>query len=57
MYRSLYTAWKGYLGEVEKVSKTRLGEYEQIASAVDQLKETKSHKSHIAKKYVDHHLK
>ncbi|KAI1278765.1 F-BAR and double SH3 domains protein 2 [Halotydeus destructor] len=55
--KSVYSAWKSYLDDVDQVSKARLTEFDQISKSCDQLKEIRSHKSNIAKKQIDHHLK
>lgn len=53
----MYTAWKTYLEELDKVSKSRLSEFEQIGSICDTLKEMKSHKTSVGKKTIDQHLR
>ena len=56
-FRSLYSAWKTYLEEVDRNAKYRLSEFDQITCFVDQLKDMKSHKSQVAKRTLDQHLK
>ncbi|RWS17284.1 SH3 domain containing protein 5-like protein [Dinothrombium tinctorium] len=55
--KSLYTVWKQYMEDLDKVSKQRLNEFEQIASACETLKQMKTHKAQIGKKAIDLHLK
>ena len=55
--RSIYSVWKMYLDELDKVTKNRLLQFEQITPYVDNLKQMKSHKAHIGKKVLDTHLK
>lgn len=57
LFRTLYTAWKTYLEEIDRNAKFRLTEFEQVTGFCDQLKEMKSHKSHVAKRTLDQHLK
>ena len=56
-FRTLYTAWKTYIDEVDKYSKNRLAQYENYGAICDNLKEMKTHKVKIGKKSVDHYLK
>ena len=57
MFRSLYTAWKTYLEEMDKNAKYRLSEFEQVTQLVDNLNDIKSHKRQVAKRALDQHLK
>lgn len=55
--RALYTSWKTYLEEVDRFSKNRLAQFDQIVSICDTLKQMKTHKTQMGKKAIDHHLK
>lgn len=55
--KSLYTAWKTYVEEVDRMAKQRLAEFDQVSKSVDQLKEMKSHKGVVSKRALDQHLK
>lgn len=55
--RTLYTSWRIYQEEMEKLAKNRLAQFEQLASITDAVKALRTHKQHIAKKCLDNHLK
>lgn len=55
--RTLYNAWKTYLEEMEKFSKNRLNQFEQLSAVCDSLKQIRAHKLHVSKKSIDQHLK
>ncbi|XP_054163435.1 protein nervous wreck-like [Oppia nitens] len=54
---SLYTSWKTYLEELDKSSKNRLAQFDQLTQICDLLKQIKTRKVQIAKKSIDQHLK
>lgn len=56
-YRSLYTSWKTYLEEMDKFTKNRLTQFEQLVQICDLLKQIRSRKIQISKKSMDQHLK
>lgn len=55
--KSVYSAWRKYIEDVEASAKARVAQYEQFYNILDSLKTIRTHKSHNAKKGIDTHLK